>query len=170
MAPPERPQVDRRARRTLGFGQGWACAAFFAPHHVPELVEVVRGGHALQALLHVVWQAPCSLTNGQRVVAAPVALVEAAGFRVSEPQDGGRCCGSAGVYNVLESAMADELGRRKAEALGVLAPEIVVSANIGCMTQLAGHMEQPVVHLVELLDWATGGPLPVALRARSFGL
>ena len=62
--------------------------------------------------------------------------------------------------------MADELGRRKAEALGALAPEIVVSANIGCMTQLAGHMEQPVVHLVELLDWATGGPLPAALRAR----
>lgn len=120
--------------------------------------------------LRVAWQAPCSLANGQRVVAAPVTLLEAAGFRVSEPRDGGRCCGSAGVYNVLETAMADELGRRKAEALGALAQEIVVSANIGCMTQLAGHMEQPVVHLVELLDWATGGPLPVALRARSFGL
>jgi glycolate oxidase iron-sulfur subunit len=117
----------------------------------------------------VAWQAPCSLSNGQRVTLAPPALLRAAGFTVVEPDDGGRCCGSAGVYNLLEADMADELGQRKARALAALKADVVVSGNIGCMTQLAGRDLPPVAHLVELLDWATGGPLPAGLRGPAKG-
>jgi glycolate oxidase iron-sulfur subunit len=109
------------------------------------------------------WQAPCSLTNGQRVTVEPPALLRAAGFTVVEPTDGGYCCGSAGVYNVLEPDMAATLGDRKAAALCALNADVVVSGNIGCMAQLAGRVGRPVVHLVEMLDWAAGGPPPRGL-------
>ncbi|MGE0653843.1 MAG: heterodisulfide reductase-related iron-sulfur binding cluster, partial [Alphaproteobacteria bacterium] len=110
------------------------------------------------------WQAPCSLSNGQRVTAEPPALLRAAGFTVKEPGDGGYCCGSAGVYNVLEPDMANALGDRKASALDALGADVVVSGNVGCMAQLAGRLGRPVVHLVEMLDWATGGPPPHELH------
>jgi glycolate oxidase iron-sulfur subunit len=110
------------------------------------------------------WQAPCSLTNGQRVTAEPPALLCAAGFTVRVPDDGGFCCGSAGVYNVLEADMAAILGDRKAAALGALDADVIVSGNVGCMAQLAGRIGTPIVHLVEMLDWATGGPPPRTLR------
>lgn len=110
------------------------------------------------------WQAPCSLTNGQRVTVEPPALLRAAGFTVLEPTDGGYCCGSAGVYNVLEPDMANALGDRKAAALEALGADVIVSGNVGCMAQLAGRLGRPVVHLVEMLDWATGGPPPRGLQ------
>lgn len=109
------------------------------------------------------WQAPCSLTNGQRVVAEPPALLRAAGFTVKEPDDGGYCCGSAGVYNLLEADMASALGDRKASALAALGADVIVSGNVGCMAQLTGRVGRPVVHLAEILDWATGGPPPRGL-------
>lgn len=114
--------------------------------------------------LDVAWQAPCSLANAQRISAEPAGLMRAAGFKVGLPADGGRCCGAGGVYNALEPEMAEALARRKAEALAATGGSVIVSANIGCMVQLAGRGETPVLHLVELLDWATGGPEPAALR------
>jgi glycolate oxidase iron-sulfur subunit len=120
--------------------------------------------------LVIAWQAPCSLTNGQRVTAEPPVLLRAAGFTVVEPADGGFCCGSAGVYNVLEPDMAATLGDRKAAALGALGADVVVSGNVGCMTQLAGRVALPVVHLVEMLDWASGGPPPQGLQGRAGGV
>jgi glycolate oxidase iron-sulfur subunit len=115
------------------------------------------------------WQPPCSLSNGQRVTAEPPALLRAAGFTVIEPDDGGYCCGSAGVYNVLEADMAATLGDRKAAALGALDADVVVSGNVGCMAQLAGRVAPPVVHLVEILDWASGGPSPPGLQGQAGG-
>jgi glycolate oxidase iron-sulfur subunit len=102
----------------------------------------------------------CSLQHGQRVVAAPARLLTQAGFEVRVPQDAHLCCGSAGVYNILQPEIAAQLGARKAQALASLGADVIVTGNIGCMVQLGGMSSVPVVHLAQLLDWATGGPKP----------
>ena len=63
-----------------------------------------------------------------------------------------------------EGSLADRLQARKISALGALSPAVVASGNVGCITQLAAVAPWPVVHTVELLDWATGGPSPVPSR------
>ena len=111
----------------------------------------------------VAYQSPCSMQHGQKVQVQPIALLRAAGFTVAEPRDAHLCCGSAGTYNILQGEMADELRSRKASSLSALAPDIVASGNIGCMTQLQSALDAPILHVVELLDWATGGPVPSGL-------
>ena len=74
------------------------------------------------------------------------------------------CCGSAGTYNILQPALARRLRDRKVANIEGLAPDASATGNIGCMTQIAGATAIPIVHTVELLDWATGGPLPRALE------
>ena len=109
--------------------------------------------------LRVAYQAACSLRHGQKVTAAPRALLERAGFDVAEPAEAHLCCGSAGTYNLLQPRLAASLRRRKIDALRACAPDVVASGNIGCMTQLSG-VGVPVLHTAQLLDWATGGPDP----------
>jgi glycolate oxidase iron-sulfur subunit len=113
--------------------------------------------------LTIAWHPPCSLQHGQKVTDAPVRLLRNAGFTVRLPADAHLCCGSAGTYNILQGEIAGQLGARKAQALRALDADIIATGNIGCATQIALHGRQPVVHLVELLDWATGGPRPAAL-------
>ncbi|MBN3830315.1 glycolate oxidase subunit GlcF [Burkholderia sp. Ac-20344] len=114
--------------------------------------------------LRVVYHAACSMQHGQRIVRPPLDLLRAAGFEVVEPPDSFMCCGSAGVYNLLQPAIAGELKQRKVAAIRSTHAEVAASGNIGCMTQLADAIAIPFVHTVQLLDWATGGPLPEALR------
>jgi glycolate oxidase iron-sulfur subunit len=131
---------------------------FVAEHRLlPELIEPPAPG------LRVAWQAPCSLQHGQKVTAAPRDLLAACGFEVTEPEGAHLCCGSAGSYNITQPAIADELRRRKQAALAAARPRVVASGNIGCITQLSVDATWPVVHVVELLDWATGGPRPPGL-------
>ncbi len=111
----------------------------------------------------VAYHAACSLQHGQKVKAPPLALLRAAGFSVFEPADSHLCCGSAGTYNLLQSELADALKARKVKSLEALGAEVVATGNIGCMTQIASGTRLPVVHTVELLDWATGGPMPARL-------
>ncbi|MCZ6509834.1 MAG: glycolate oxidase subunit GlcF [Alphaproteobacteria bacterium] len=113
--------------------------------------------------LRVTYHSACSLQHGQGVLRQPRDLLSAAGFSVSEPAEGHLCCGSAGTYNILQSELADRLRDRKAANIAATAPGVVATGNIGCMTQLADAIEAPIVHTVELLDWATGGPKPAAL-------
>jgi glycolate oxidase iron-sulfur subunit len=113
--------------------------------------------------LEVAYHAACSLQHGQKVTAEPKALLAAAGFRVKDVPEGHLCCGSAGTYNLLQPELAARLRARKVANIEAVAPEVVAAGNIGCMTQIAAGTEIPVVHTVELLDWATGGPLPKAL-------
>ncbi len=113
--------------------------------------------------LAIAWQAPCSLQHGQKVTTAPQKLLGAAGFTVRAPADAHLCCGSAGTYNILQPAIAGQLGNRKAATLDKLCVDAIATGNIGCATQLASRTATPVVHIVELLDWATGGPRPPAL-------
>ena len=76
------------------------------------------------------------------------------------------CCGSAGTYNILQPALADGLRARKVANIETLAPDVIAAGNIGCITQIAAGTGIPVVHTVELIDWAAGGPVPAALAER----
>jgi glycolate oxidase iron-sulfur subunit len=82
---------------------------------------------------------------------------------VVEPLESHLCCGSAGTYNMLQPAIANRLRDRKAANIARTAPDAVATGNIGCMMQLQDAIDAPVVHTVELIDWATGGPRPAGL-------
>ncbi|PIE11914.1 MAG: glycolate oxidase iron-sulfur subunit [Rhodobacterales bacterium] len=110
--------------------------------------------------LRVAYHAACSLQHGQKVVGAPKALLRKAGFEVVEPKDSHLCCGSAGTYNLLQPEISQELKRRKIATLEAKEPDVIAAGNIGCMMQIGSGTGVPVVHTVELLDWATGGPRP----------
>jgi len=113
----------------------------------------------------VAYHSACSMQHGQRITSEPKALLEAAGFSVLEIPEGHLCCGSAGTYNILQPELATRLRDRKIGNIEGLAPDLIATGNIGCMTQLGAATALPIVHTVELLDWATGGPLPTALSA-----
>lgn len=113
--------------------------------------------------LRVAYHAACSLQHGQQVKSAPKDLLRRAGFEVVEPADSHLCCGSAGTYNLLQPEISAELKRRKVTTLEARAPDVIAAGNIGCMMQIGSGTGVPVVHTVQLLDWATGGPQPRAL-------
>lgn len=108
----------------------------------------------------VAYHAACSLQHGQKVRTAPKALLTAVGFTVLEPAEGHLCCGSAGTYNILQPEIAGKLRERKVANIERTAPEMIATGNIGCITQIGGGTDIPILHTVELLDWATGGPKP----------
>jgi glycolate oxidase iron-sulfur subunit len=115
----------------------------------------------------VTYHSACSMQHGQKIKNTPQDLLRRAGFAVAEVPEGHLCCGSAGTYNILQPDLAGQLKDRKLANIASTRPEIVAAGNIGCMTQLADGAGVPVVHTVELLDWATGGPRPRAL-ARAY--
>jgi glycolate oxidase iron-sulfur subunit len=113
--------------------------------------------------LRVGYHAACSLQHGQQIKALPKDLLARAGFTVAEPADSHLCCGSAGTYNLLQPAISGELKARKVATLEAVSPQVIATGNIGCMMQIGSGTRVPVVHTVELIDWATGGPVPPAL-------
>ena len=113
--------------------------------------------------LRVAYHAACSLQHGQRILVEPKALLAQAGFTVLEIPEGHICCGSAGTYNILQPEIATRLRDRKVRNIATVAPDVIAAGNIGCMMQIGSATGTPVVHTVELLDWATGGPKPAGL-------
>jgi glycolate oxidase iron-sulfur subunit len=113
--------------------------------------------------LSVAYHSACSLQHGQKITALPRMLLKSAGFTVRDPAEGHLCCGSAGTYNILQSDISAQLKARKVKNIEATRPDIVAAGNIGCMTQIATGTAIPVVHTVELLDWAYGGPQPVKI-------
>lgn len=111
----------------------------------------------------VAYHAACSLQHGQQIKTYPKDLLKRVGFKVTEPADSHLCCGSAGTYNLMQPEISKELKARKVRTLEARNPDIIAAGNIGCMMQIGGGTEVPIVHTVELLDWATGGPQPPAL-------
>ncbi len=118
-----------------------------------------KGGEGIKVAYH----APCSLQHGQQITSAPQRLLTAAGFAVRTPAEAHLCCGSAGVYNIMQSGIAGQLGDRKVASLERLQADVIATGNIGCAIQIGQRTGTPVAHTVELLDWATGGPIPPAL-------
>jgi glycolate oxidase iron-sulfur subunit len=114
--------------------------------------------------LVVAYHSACSLQHGQRVTRQPKELLDRLGFDVKDVPDGHLCCGSAGTYNILQSDIARRLRELKVGTIERLRPDVIAAGNIGCMTQIAAGTKLPAVHTVELIDWATGGPCPPALR------
>jgi len=112
--------------------------------------------------LAVAYHSACSMQHGQRLHAPPRAALAAAGFELREIPEGHLCCGSAGTYNVLQPALADRLLARKIANIESTGAALIAGGNIGCIAQLSRATALPVVHTVELLDWATGGPPPAA--------
>jgi glycolate oxidase iron-sulfur subunit len=114
--------------------------------------------------LVVAYHAACSLQHGQQVTEAPKRLLAAAGYVVRTPIEQHICCGSAGTYNILQPEIAAQLGDRKVANLARLEPDVIATGNIGCAIQIGQRAAVPVVHIIELIDWATGGPRPPALQ------
>ena len=126
----------------------------------------------------IAWQNPCSLQHGLKEITAPISILQSCGFTVREPRDAHLCCGSAGTYNLLQPEFAKQLGEEKTARLADTGAELVVSGNIGCITQLNKHAAnnannanktnnstRPVVHLAQIVDWATGGPAPPVIQS-----
>jgi glycolate oxidase iron-sulfur subunit len=114
--------------------------------------------------LKVAYHAACSLQHGQRVTSQPKALLKKAGFTVLDVPEAHLCCGSAGIYNIVQPEIAGALRDRKVTNIKSLKPDLVAAGNIGCITQLGNALDIPVVHTIELLDWAHGGPVPPGLE------
>jgi glycolate dehydrogenase iron-sulfur subunit len=116
--------------------------------------------------LVVAYHAACSLQHGQKITRAPKEVLCRIGFVVKDIPEAHLCCGSAGTYNILQPDIAERLRARKLGNIEKVAPDVIAAGNIGCITQLAGGTAIPAVHPVELIDWATGGDVPLALKKR----
>jgi len=127
------------------------------------LASLDLGAAARPGGLKVAYQAACSLQHGQKIVKQPKELLAKAGFTVSDIGEAHLCCGSAGTYNIMQPEIATRLRDRKVANIERTGADVVATGNIGCMTQLAEATAIPIVHTVELLDWAHGGPRPAAL-------
>ncbi|HKY85468.1 MAG TPA: heterodisulfide reductase-related iron-sulfur binding cluster, partial [Pseudorhodoplanes sp.] len=119
--------------------------------------------------LTVAYHAACSLQHGQKIVRQPKELLSKMGFAVKDVPEGHLCCGSAGTYNIVQADIARSLRDRKIARIEQLEPDVIAAGNIGCITQIATGTAIPVIHPVELLDWASGGPRPEGVTERDRG-
>jgi len=129
------------------------------------LAEAGYAGTAPEKL-KVAYHSACSLQHGQKITAAPKALLAGAGFAVADVPEGHLCCGSAGTYNILQPELAGRLRDRKVANIERTAPDVVAAGNVGCITQIGAGTKVPVLHTIQLLDWASGGPKPGVLERR----
>ncbi|WP_274630012.1 glycolate oxidase subunit GlcF [Arvimicrobium flavum] len=118
---------------------------------------------AVKPGLAVAYHSACSMQHGQKITRQPKDLLAKAGFVVREPREGHLCCGSAGTYNIMQPEISTRLRDRKVKNIAATQADIVATGNIGCMTQIADRAGMPIVHTVELLDWAYGGRRPRGL-------
>jgi glycolate oxidase iron-sulfur subunit len=133
-----------------------------------DISEFVHGLANLQAAsrpaLRVAYHAPCSLQHGQKITRAPKEMLSKLGFVVKDVPEAHLCCGSAGVYNMLQPELANRLRERKIANIEKTMPDVIAAGNLGCIMQIAAGASIPVVHPIELVDWATGGSAPAAIE------
>ena len=123
----------------------------------------LTGAEAPEAI-KIAYHSACSMQHGQKITDLPKELLSSAGFNVVSPAEGHLCCGSAGTYNLLQPEIANRLKARKVTNIEATEPDAIAAGNIGCMAQIADGTTIPVLHTIELLDWATGGPIPEVLK------
>ncbi|GLQ35219.1 glycolate oxidase iron-sulfur subunit [Amylibacter marinus] len=130
---------------------------------ISEVLATLDLSPSIEPDLRVAYHSACSLQHGQKITATPKNLLRDAGFTVLEPKDAHLCCGSAGTYNLLQPEISAQLKERKIKTISETDADVIAAGNIGCMMQIGSGTTVPVVHTVELLDWATGGPKPPKL-------
>jgi glycolate oxidase iron-sulfur subunit len=128
--------------------------------YVNNISNLIR---AREVPMVVAYHAACSLQHGQKITRDPKEMLSKSGFVVKDVPDGHLCCGSAGTYNMLQPQLARALRDRKIASIAKVAPDVIAAGNVGCITQIAAGTDIPVLHPIELVDWATGGPMPGAL-------
>jgi glycolate oxidase iron-sulfur subunit len=153
---------------TLRNVQGYAARAKKIADMCYDISEFINEINTLEYVkrpaLKVAYHPACSLAHGQRVTEAPKAMLSKAGFVLIDIPESHLCCGSAGTYNILQPELANRLRDRKIANIDKVMPELIAAGNIGCIIQIAGGTLIPVVHPIELIDWATGGSAPRALE------
>jgi glycolate oxidase iron-sulfur subunit len=130
---------------------------------VSEVLRDLKPDAKAPENLAVAYHSACSLQHGQKLGSVPRKLLADAGFAMRDPAESHLCCGSAGTYNLMQPEIASQLQARKVANLQATGAALVAAGNIGCMAQIAAAASIPVVHTVELMDWATGGPKPAGL-------
>jgi glycolate oxidase iron-sulfur subunit len=135
---------------------------------VRDISEFVHGIVGLQTkpvpALRVAYHAACSLQHGQKITREPKEVLSKLGFVVKDIGEAHLCCGSAGVYNLLQPELANRLRERKIANIGKVQSDVIAAGNLGCILQIAAGTSIPVVHPIELADWATGGSAPAAIE------
>ncbi|WIM13202.1 heterodisulfide reductase-related iron-sulfur binding cluster [Enhydrobacter sp.] len=130
---------------------------------ISELMVEVGLANVTPRPLTVAYHSACSMQHGQKVIEQPMKLLRDAGFHVKEVPEGHLCCGWAGTYQILQPELSRRLRDRKVVNIESLQPDVIAAGNFGCVGNIASGTGIPVVHTVELLDWATGGPKPAAM-------
>jgi glycolate oxidase iron-sulfur subunit len=156
----EEPEYAEKAKRVAAKAGDISVFMANVGVNLPINREIAEAG------LRVAYHSACSLQHGQKVTDVPKILLEGCGFTLTPVAEGHLCCGSAGTYNILQPDIAAQLKERKVANLERGRPDVIATGNIGCMMQIASGTDVPVVHTIELLDWATGGPKPAALAGR----
>ena len=151
------PELKDKATRVM--------AAVIDISQLPELLELHPTGCANG--LRVAYHDACSMKHGMKLTGAPRKVLRKLGVDVIDIAESHVCCGSAGTYNILQPSIANRLGARKANHANAAKPDAIAAANLGCLVQISRFSGTPVVHTVQLLDWATGGPPPRGLEAFS---
>jgi len=113
---------------------------------------------------NIAYHSACSMQHGQKVHKQPIDLLKKTGNKILNIPDGHICCGSAGIYNILQADIAKELLKQKVTNINKVKPDLISTGNIGCIMQIANGIDIPIVHTVELIDWYTGGPKPKSLN------
>ncbi len=146
----------------------WAARATWVAKKAKDITEVFAQlkiqAQTSEQKTTVVYHSACSMQHGQKIINQPKTVLERVGFKVVEPAEAHLCCGSAGTYNIMQPNFASQLRSRKIANLRATGANLVATGNIGCLQQLSSNNGDSfglvIVHTVELLDWATGGPKP----------
>jgi glycolate oxidase iron-sulfur subunit len=145
----------------------YAAKAALVASKVRDIGEFAHAITGLKAstprALRVAYHAPCSLQHGQKITRAPKEMLSKLGFVVKDVPEAHLCCGSAGVYNILQPELANRLRERKISNIDKVEPDVIAAGNLGCIIQIAAGTSIPVVHPIELADWVTGGTAPAWL-------
>ncbi|HEY4749506.1 MAG TPA: glycolate oxidase subunit GlcF [Steroidobacteraceae bacterium] len=139
------PSYATRAARIASLARD--ISQVLAPEGAALLAALSRGADGMR----VAFQAPCSLQHALKVVGVVEPLLIGAGFTLTPVADGGRCCGSAGTYSILQPQLSQQLLHNKVSALEAGAPDVIATANIGCLAHIRSGTSVPVRHWVELL-------------------